>query len=50
MLIGLDAAVNDLDRDDWAPAGNEPGRALMWNGTGTNWIDPSGWGMAILRR
>jgi len=50
MLIGLDAAVNDLDRGDWAPAGNEPGRALMWNGTGTNWIDPSGWGMAVLRK
>jgi len=49
MLIGLDAAVNNLDRGDWAPAGNEPGRALMWNGTGTNWIDPTGWGMAILR-
>jgi len=50
MLIGLDAAINDLDSDDWAPAGNEPGRALMWNGTEMNWIDPSNWGMAILHK
>jgi hypothetical protein len=21
----------------------------MWNGTGMNWIDPSGWGIVVLR-
>ncbi|MBN1901568.1 beta-galactosidase [Candidatus Sumerlaeota bacterium] len=48
-LLGLDAAINDLDKVDWAPAGNDPGCALMWNGTIRNWIDPSNWGMTILR-
>jgi len=48
-IIGLDAAINDLDKDDWAPIGNEPGRAIMWNGSASNWIDPSGWGMAIVK-
>ena len=47
-LLGLDAAINDLDKNDWAPAGNDPGYALMWNGTTRNWIDPSNWGMAVL--
>jgi len=49
MLLGFDAALDDLDSNDWAPAGNEPGRALAWNGTGMNWIDPSNWGMAVLQ-
>jgi hypothetical protein len=48
-LLGLDVAINDLDHDDWAPAGNEPGCALMWNGTIRNWIDPSNWGMVALK-
>lgn len=48
-LIGLDIALDDLDADDWAPAGNDKGRALIWNGTGMNWIDPSNWGMGVLR-
>lgn len=47
-LLGLDAAINDLDRDDWVPMGNEPGCALIWNGTIRNWIDPSNWGMTVL--
>ena len=50
MLLGLDVALDDLDEGDFAPAGNNPGRALMWNGNDRNWIDPSGWGMGILRR
>jgi len=49
-LLGFDVALTDFDRGDWAPEGNMPGRALMWNGTGMNWIDPSGWGMAVLGR
>jgi len=49
-LLGLDAAINDLDKADWAPLGNDPGCALMWNGTIRNWIDPSNWGMAVLRK
>jgi len=48
-LLGLDAAINDLDKADWAPLGNDPGCALMWNGTIRNWIDPSNWGMAVLK-
>lgn len=48
ILLGFDVALDDLDAGDWAPEGNDPGRALMWNGTGMNWIDPSGWGMAVL--
>ncbi len=49
-FIGLDAALDDADRDDWAPAANDPGRALIWNGTGANWIDPSNWGLGVLVR
>jgi hypothetical protein len=49
MLLGFDAGLDDLDRDDWAPEANDPGRAMMWNGTGMNWIDPSGWGLLILK-
>lgn len=48
-FIGLDMALDDLDKSDFAPAGNIPGTALMWNGNGQNWINPSGWGMAILK-
>lgn len=48
MLLGYDTALDDLDGGDFAPAGNQPGRALMWNGTGMNWINPAGWGMAHL--
>lgn len=48
MLLGFDTAINDQDPGDWAPEANTPGRSLMWNGTGSNWIDPSGWGMAIV--
>jgi len=48
--IGFDITLNDLDSDDWAPAGNDPGRRLTWNGTDRNWIDPSNWGMAVIRR
>jgi hypothetical protein len=50
MLLALDYSVNDIDEGDWAPAGNLPGRAILWNGTSMNWIDPSGWGMTVLRR
>lgn len=49
MLLGLDLALDDYDAGEIAPEGNIPGRALMWSGTGMNWIDPSNWGMAILR-
>ncbi|MDK2972876.1 MAG: polysaccharide biosynthesis protein PslG [Candidatus Sumerlaeota bacterium] len=49
-LIGLDMTLDDLDAGDWAPAGNEPGRAIVWNGTSMNWIDPSGWGIGVLKR
>lgn len=49
-LLGFDVKLNDLDRGDLAPAGNLPGRDLVWNGTGANWIDPSGWGIAVLKR
>lgn len=48
-FIGLDAVLDDLDRDDWAPAGNDRGRALSWNGLPSNWIDPSNWGIGIIR-
>jgi len=48
-LLAFDVTLNDLDPDDWAPAGNDPGRSLSWNGGSMNWIDPSGWGMVILR-
>ena len=50
ILIGLDLALDDLDEGDTAPAGNDPGRALMWNGGNMNWIDPSGWGIGILTK
>ena len=49
-VIGFDITLNDLDSDDWAPAGNDPGRRLTWNGTDRNWIDPSNWGIAVIRR
>jgi hypothetical protein len=49
-ILWLDTAINDLDSDDWAPAGNEPGRSLMWNGTGSNWIDPTNWGIGVVRQ
>lgn len=47
-FVGLDVALDDVDEEDWAPAGNLPGRALVWNGTGQNWIDPSNWGLGVL--
>jgi hypothetical protein len=48
QLIGLTANLNDYDEGDWAPAGNVPGRALTWQGDGTNWINPSRWGVGVL--
>lgn len=48
MFLGLDVALDDLDGGDWAPEANTPGRALMWNGGPMNWIDPSGWGLAVV--
>lgn len=50
MFIGFDIALDDLDTNDWAPQDNLPGRALMWGGNNMNWIDPSGWSMAILKK
>ncbi len=49
-FIALDLALDDLDNGDSAPAANDPGRALMWNGGPMNWIDPSGWGLAVLQK
>lgn len=49
MALGFDVALDDLDAGDIALAGTDAGRQLMWNGTSQNWIDPSGWGMAVLR-
>lgn len=46
--IGLDVTLDDVDEGDWAPAANVAGRALAWNGTGMNWINPSGWGMGLV--
>lgn len=46
-ILAFDVKLNDLDRDDWAPAGVKPGRELVWNGDGTNWINPSQWGLAV---
>jgi hypothetical protein len=48
-LLGFDVALNDRDAEDIAPMDNMPGCALMWNGSGMNWIDPSGWGIVVLR-
>ncbi len=48
MLLGFDTALNDIDSGDWAPADNLPGRALMFGGNNMNWIDPSGWSMAVI--
>lgn len=48
-LLAFDVALDDRDAADFAPMDNLPGCALMWNGTGMNWIDPSGWGIAVLR-
>ncbi|MCW5941558.1 MAG: beta-galactosidase [Fimbriimonadaceae bacterium] len=50
MAVGLDFKINDRDRRDRAPAGEMPGRDLVWNGTGANWIDPSNWGIGVLVR
>ena len=49
-FLGFDVALDDLDEGDWAPEGNTPGRAVVWNGTGRNWIDPSNWGMVVLNK
>lgn len=48
MALGFDLALDDLDSNDIALAGTDAGRQLMWNGTSQNWIDPSGWGLAVL--
>lgn len=47
--LAFDVTLDDLDADDWAPAGNDPGRSLAWTGGAANWIDPSGWGMIVLK-
>ncbi|MFH0793922.1 MAG: sugar-binding protein, partial [bacterium] len=44
QLIGFDFAVDD--KDD--PKAEASEAALMWNGTGTNWRDPSRWGAAFI--
>lgn len=49
-LIGFDLALDDFDENDWAPQDVTPGRALMWGGKDMNWIDPSGWSMAIITK
>lgn len=46
-ILAFDVKLNDLDRDDWAPMGVKRGRELVWNGDGTNWINPSQWGLAV---
>lgn len=48
-LLGFDVALDDLDRDEWAPVGVQIGRALVWNGTGMDWHNPSHWGMCVLK-
>ncbi len=48
--LSFDITLNDRDREEWAPAGVNLGRRLAWNGTGANWIDPSGYGLLVLRR
>lgn len=48
MLLAFDVALDDRDAGDIAPMDNMPGCALMWNGSGMNWIDPSGWGIVVL--
>lgn len=48
-LIGLDVKINDSDAGEFAPAGVRAGRDLVWNGDGTNWINPSVWGLGVMR-
>lgn len=50
MLLGFDVALDDYDPSDIERPDEPAGRALMWNGTGMNWIDPSGWGMMVLKK
>jgi len=50
MALGFDVALDDLDAGDIALAGTDAGRQLMWNGNSQNWIDPSGWGMLVVRK
>ena len=50
QFLGFDIGLDDLDQDDIALAGTDAGRQLMWNGNTRNWIDPSGWGIAVLKR
>jgi hypothetical protein len=46
-LVGFDIALNDLDeRGERA----EKDRALMWNGSDTNWRDPANWGVVRFQR
>ncbi len=47
-IFALDVNLNDADTDDFAPAGVNRGRRLAWSGGGTNWINPSHYGVGLL--
>ncbi len=48
-FIALDVKYNDGDPHEPIPAGNTGGRRLVWNGTASNWIDSSKWGMGVVK-
>jgi hypothetical protein len=47
-FIALDVKYNDGDPHELIPAGNTGGRRLVWNGTASNWINSSKWGMGVV--
>jgi polysaccharide biosynthesis protein PslG len=47
-VLALDFQLNDLDEDDFAPAGVSRGNRLAWSGSGSSWIDPSEYGLLII--
>lgn len=44
QVLGFDVHLND--KSDAGSDGNQA--ALIWNGTGANWQDPSNWGVAVV--
>ncbi|HNT34224.1 MAG TPA: glycosyl hydrolase [bacterium] len=44
QIIGLDVAAHD-----YSPDRQPEMQALMWNGTGANWLTPRDWGIGVIR-
>lgn len=49
-VLGLDVTLNDVDRNEFVPAGVAPGRRAAWTGGAANWIDPSRYGIGVVRQ